>query len=134
MELYVCVWEERTSLHWEGWLIFGPFLEIKPKTSVSNSLAWVIMNIILCPSCLYPGTYSQLTESGILGDMTELNHADWSHPAEQISAHSCYLFTKLCSTLLDCSLPGSSVHEIFQVRILEWVAIFCSRVSSQPRD
>ena len=35
---------------------------------------------------------------------------------------------------MDCSLPGSSVHEIFQVRILEWVAIFCSRVSSQPRD
>ena len=76
---YVC--EERTSLHWEGWLIFDPFLEIKPKTSVSNSLAWIIMNIILHPSCLYPGTYSQLTESGILGNMTELNHADWPHPA-----------------------------------------------------
>ena len=134
MELYVCFWEERTSLHWEGWLIFGPFLEIKPKTSVSNSLAWVIMNIILRPSCLYPGTYSQLTESGILGDTIELNHADRSHPAVQISAHSCYLFTKLCSALLDCSLLGSSVHEIFQVRILEWVAIFCCRVSSQPKD
>ena len=26
-------------------------------------------------------------------------------------------------TPLDCSLPGSSVHEIFQARILEWVAI-----------
>ena len=25
--------------------------------------------------------------------------------------------------LMDCSLPGSSVHEILQVRILEWVAI-----------
>ena len=24
---------------------------------------------------------------------------------------------------LDCSLPGSSVHGIFQTRILEWVAI-----------
>ena len=24
---------------------------------------------------------------------------------------------------MDCSLPGSSVHEIFQARILEWVAI-----------
>lgn len=38
LELYVCVWEERTSLHWEGWLIFGPFLETKPKTSVSIPL------------------------------------------------------------------------------------------------
>ena len=24
---------------------------------------------------------------------------------------------------IDCSLPGSSVHEIFQARVLEWVAI-----------
>ena len=24
---------------------------------------------------------------------------------------------------MDCSLPGSSVHGIFQARILEWVAI-----------
>ena len=35
---------------------------------------------------------------------------------------------------MDCSPPGSSVHEIFQVRILEWVAISSSRASSQPRD
>ena len=30
--------------------------------------------------------------------------------------------------------PGSSVHEIFQARILEWVAISFFRGSSQPRD
>ena len=32
---------------------------------------------------------------------------------------------QLCSTLSDpkdCSLPGSSVHGIFQARVLEWVA------------
>ena len=27
------------------------------------------------------------------------------------------------SDLMDCSLPGSSVHGIFQARVLEWVAI-----------
>ena len=31
------------------------------------------------------------------------------------------------------SLPGSSVHGILQARILEWIAISFSRVSSQPR-
>ena len=36
-----------------------------------------------------------------------------------------------CPTL---RLPGSSVHGIFQARVLEWVAISFSRVSSQPRD
>ena len=35
---------------------------------------------------------------------------------------------------MDCSPPGSSVHEIFQARIQEWVAISFSRGSSQPRD
>ena len=35
---------------------------------------------------------------------------------------------------IDCSLPGSSVHGILQVRIPEWVAIPFSRGSSQPRD
>ena len=32
------------------------------------------------------------------------------------------------------SLPGSSVHGIFQARILEWIAIPFSRGSSQSRD
>ena len=44
---------------------------------------------------------------------------------------------QLCPTLCnpkDCSLPGSSVHGIFQARILEWGAIAFSRRSYQPRD
>ena len=39
----------------------------------------------------------------------------------------------LCDPM-DCSLPGSSVHGIFQARVLEWVAISSSWGSSQPRD
>ena len=39
----------------------------------------------------------------------------------------------LCDPM-DCSLPGSSVREIFQARILEWVAISFSEGCSQPRD
>ena len=37
-----------------------------------------------------------------------------------------------CLTLhdpLDCSLPGSSVHGIFQARVLEWAAIAFSMTS-----
>ena len=34
---------------------------------------------------------------------------------------------------VNCSLPGSSIHEIFQTRILEWVSISSSRGSSRPR-
>ena len=35
---------------------------------------------------------------------------------------------------MDGSLPGSSIHVIFQARVLEWGAISFSRRSSQPRD
>ena len=35
---------------------------------------------------------------------------------------------------MDGKLPGSSLHGISQARILEWVAISCSRGSSWPRD
>ena len=38
--------------------------------------------------------------------------------------------TQSCLTLgdpMDCSLPGSSVHGIFQARVLEWGAIAFSR-------
>ena len=42
-----------------------------------------------------------------------------------------------CLTLCDprdCSLPGSSVHGVFQARTLEWVAVLFSREFSQPGD
>ena len=46
------------------------------------------------------------------------------------------LVTQLCPTLCsstDCSLPGSSVHGIFQARVLEWGAIaFSNRFSAIP--
>ena len=47
------------------------------------------------------------------------------------------LVAQSCPTLcdpMDCSPPGSSVHKIFQARILEWVAISFPSGSSQPRD
>ena len=42
-----------------------------------------------------------------------------------------------CPTLfdpMDCSSPGSSVHGILQRRVLEWVAMPSSSISSQSRD
>ena len=42
---------------------------------------------------------------------------------------------QLCPTLsdpMDCSLPGSSIHGIFQARVLEWVAIAFSAFPPYP--
>ena len=53
-----------------------------------------------------------------------------SHPYSSEVVQSCLT---LCDPV-DCSLLGSSVHGIFQARVLEWVAISFCRGSSQPRD
>ena len=73
-----------------------------------------------------PGSSSGLgklvTEQNLLGPSWDRK---WSEVAQS------------CLTLCDpkgCSLPGSSVHGIFQAIVLEWIAISFSRGSSQPRD
>ena len=53
------------------------------------------------------------------------------HPAcvPAKSLQSCLTFCDL----MDCSLPGSSVHGSLQARRLDWVAMPSSRGSSQPK-
>ena len=48
-----------------------------------------------------------------------------------LSHFSCVWFLVTLWTV--CSPPGSSVHEILQARILEWIAMPFSRGSSWPR-
>ena len=49
----------------------------------------------------------------------------------EVATRVCtWVFAQLCPTLcdiIDSSLPGSSVHGIFEARILQWVAISSSR-------
>ena len=66
----------------------------------------------------------------------------WDSPGKNTGVGCHFLFqcrkvksesevTQLCPTLsnpMDCSLPGSSIHGIFQARVLEWVAIVFSGV------
>ena len=56
------------------------------------------------------------------------------HGAAKTHTHTHTHTHKPCPTLcnlMDGSLPGSSVHEILQARILEWVAIPFSRISKK---
>jgi len=57
-------------------------------------------------------------------------------PVQQ-NTHTHCLVTKSCPTLhdlMDCSSSASSVHRFLQARILEWIAISLSRVSSRARN
>ena len=47
-----------------------------------------------------------------------------------VLSHFCHVPT-LCDAM-DCIPPGSSVHEILQARVLEWVAMPSSRDYSHP--
>ena len=53
--------------------------------------------------------------------------------ASESESEVAQLYLSLCDHV-DFGLPGSSIHGIFQARILEWIAISFSRGSSQPRD
>ena len=67
-----------------------------------------------------------------VGDAIQLSHPLSSPWVSEVSE-----VAQSCPTLgnpMDCSLPGSSIHGIFQARVLEWGAIAFSRRSSRPRD
>ena len=59
-----------------------------------------------------------------------LNNQIWSgciHTAAAAAAKSLQSCSTLCDPK-DCSLPGSSIHGIFQARVLEWGAIAFSDI------
>ena len=61
----------------------------------------------------------------------------WMNKTEErlsnVCAKSLQSYPTLCNPM-DCSPPDFSVHGILQARILEWVSMSSSRVSSWPRD
>ena len=78
------------------------------------------------------------------------NTSHCSHPHDILSIHhylmkdyyyywhsgecvSCWVMSTLCDSM-DWGLPCSSVDEISQARMQQWVAISFSRESSWPRD
>ena len=77
----------------------------------------------------------QITTNFWLKQCTFIVLVSWSQKSD---ACGMLMIVLSCVRLVynpeDCSPPGSSVHGIFQARILEWVAISFSRISSQARD
>ena len=64
-------------------------------------------------------------------------HSCLHHCFSRVCVWVCVLVAQSCLTLCDpmnCTLPVSSVHGIFQARILEWVIMPFSRGSSPSRD
>ena len=81
--------------------------------------SWILISPLLSTICL---TVDKLLWGSVF------SHIKWTLCL--VHAQSCPI---LCNPM-DCGAPGSSVHGIFQARILEWVVISSSRGSSWPRD
>ena len=88
--------------------------------------------------CQYTQFFFHLTIQYILWQSYHVNTYSFSFILFFIFIYiSISLVAQLCPTLckpMDYSLPGSSIHGIFQARVLEWTAIFFSRGSYRPRD
>ena len=83
-----------------------------------------------------PGTCSptwKLPKPSASGFLWQLHYAFMSDHIIIVNSEVAQLCPTLCDPM-DCSLPGSSVHGIFQAIVLEWIAISFSRGSSQRRD
>ena len=82
-------------------------------------------------------TWPQLRQPESFQTLTGLLlETEW-FPVENHCSVLWLLVTQLCVTLcnpMDCSLPGSSIHVIFQARILEHLAIILLWGIFQPRD
>ena len=96
----------------------------------------------ICPSNEHPGLISfrmdwldLLAVQGTLKSLLQHHSSKASifNAAAAAAAKSLPSCLTLCNPL-DCSLPGFSVHGIFQARVLEWVAKFFMRQNqiSQP--
>ena len=99
------------------------------------SLAVFLMNTLVFSTGLHTCVNSPWMQSfqGMRKTFIELNQCCFYEVVYQL----CVLVTQSCLALcdpIDCSLPGSSVHGILRVRILECVAISFSRGSSWPRS
>ena len=98
------------------------------------SLAWRILNItLLCEMNAVYISLDILCHCFSLGMKWKLTFSSPVATAEVKWSEVAQSCPTLCSPV-DYSLPGSSIHGIFQARILEWVTISFSRRSSRPRD
>ena len=100
-----------------------------PNTNESPIVKWLILHYVNFTSIKTKENKS----------LQQAHNLRVLHKKTLVRIHLCVCAKLLqsCPTLcdpVDCNPPGSSVHGILQARVLEQVAIYSSKGSSQPRD
>ena len=106
------------------WMFIAVLLIIAPKVGTTPNA-----HQLTCTPISIQWNAIRLSKGMKHWPMPQTNNR-WKHSLCALSSSSC---PTLCKPM-DCSPPGSSLHGIFQARILEQVAISYSRGSSWPRD
>ena len=93
------------------------------EISLTRRVEWVAMPSSRGSS--QPRDQTRVSCTSSIGKQVLYHRTTWEAPTYTYT-HSCCIVPSrvwlLCNPL-NCSPPGSSVHGIFQARILEWVAI-----------
>ena len=100
-------------------------MNLLPRSKVNPWTKDLLTNGAVTTSHLH----AKKSESRHIPNTLHKMHSKWSMKWSEIAQS----YLTLCDPM-DCSLRGSSVHGIFQARILEWVAIFFSMRSSWSKD
>ena len=85
----------------------------------------------------HEATSRSLTSKPLNRGTKMLNRGLQQEAPSLIYSTCCCSVAKLCLTLrdaMDCSAPGSSVHGIFQARVLEWGAIAPQKMLKNSRQ
>ena len=105
-------------------------LSCSPQTTITLLISYAAKSLQSCLTLCDPIDGSPLGSR--LWDSPGKNTGVGCHfPLQCMKVKSESEVAQSCPTLrdlMDCSLPSSSVHGIFQARVLEWVAIAFSSV------
>ena len=124
-----------SSVPWEAsvWTKVVEVMEFRLSNSVSNPKRWCCETATLnMPANLENWAVATGLEKGQFSFLSRRKTIPKNVQGESES-EVAQSFPTLCDSM-DCSPPGSSIHGIFQARVLEWVAISFYRGSSSPRD
>ena len=116
-----CIWNGKEPSQSKSW--WSTTNKYLPSTMLDHLL--VLCNII------FTAALRQVRNRGSEGKVF-CSRPWWIVRVSGMHAPSLSQVQLFCDPM-DCSPPGSSVHGIFQARILEWVAISFSRGTSPPR-
>ena len=107
------------------------------------SITWSLEGLYICCCCCYVASVMSNSVRPHRWQHIRLPHP-WDSPGKNTAVGCHFLLqcmkarskseiAQLCPTLsdpMDCSLPSSSIHDIFQARVLEWGAIALSGYTS----